>query len=152
MSSSVSRISVVLEGVDDSDPEALESCTLALRELLLEELDVLDAVLERAGRAPEGAKPGDVIALGALAVTAAPFAVRSVVQLLQTWIQNRPVRKITLAVDGETLEVDALSTADQRRLIEAFIARHTPSQSAVDTEARTGPDEPTPGRGTAGQD
>ncbi|MFE3599715.1 hypothetical protein [Streptomyces sp. NPDC059142] len=142
----------MLKGSTDSDPAELESCALALRERLLE-LDVEDVVLGRAGESvPEGAKPGEVIALGALAVTAAPFAVRSVVQLLQTWIENRPVRTVSIALGEDSLEVEAISSADQQRLIEEFIARHTSSQIAVEPAPRTGPAGPVPDSGIAGQD
>ncbi|MFJ8861848.1 hypothetical protein ACIRD8_25870 [Streptomyces sp. NPDC102451] len=150
MSSSASRIRVVLEGGPDSDPEELESCTLALRERLLEQ-EIESVVLERAEEAPEGAKPGGTIALGALVVTAAPFVVRSLVHLLQAWIENRPVRRISIAVGEDSLEVEALSSADQRRLIEEFISRHTPPRTAVEPAPRPGPDTPVPESGTAGQ-
>lgn len=146
----MTRINVVLEGGEGSDPEELDSYTLALREHLLE-LDVEDVVLDRSGAAPEGAKPGEAIALGALAVTAAPFALRSVVLLLQAWIENRPVRRVSILVGEDSLEVEALSSADQRRLVEAFIARHTSPHPAAEPVSHTGLEGPVPDSGTVGQ-
>ncbi|MEU6537134.1 hypothetical protein [Streptomyces sp. NPDC047000] len=120
------RLHLVLERGEDSDQEELDRLTGRLRDRLLE-LDVQRVELSRSGRAPDGAKPAGTIALGALVVTTAPFALRSVVRLLQTWLENRPVRAVTLTVDGDSIEVQAVSRADQHRLIEAFIAQHGPT-------------------------
>lgn len=116
-------IRVTLEGSADSDQEELDACTLELRDRLLE-LDVEDVTLERSAAAPEGAKPGEVIAVGALAVTAVPLVLRSAVRLLETWITHRPVRTARVTIGEESLEVEAVSAADQRRVIDAFLARH----------------------------
>ncbi|MDX2935570.1 hypothetical protein [Streptomyces ipomoeae] len=116
-------IRVTLEGSADSDQEELDACTLELRERLLE-LDVEEVTLERSEAAPEGAKPGEVIAVGALAVTAIPFVLRSAVRLLETWIANRPVRTARVTIGEESLELEAVSATDQRRVIDAFLARH----------------------------
>lgn|GEM_PF-622984 len=116
-------IRVMLEGSADSDQEELDACTFELRERLLE-LDVEAVTLERSATAPEGAKPGEVIAVGALAVTAAPFVLRSAVRLVETWIAHRPVRTARVTIGEESLELEAVSVADQRRVIDAFLARH----------------------------
>jgi hypothetical protein len=68
----------------------------------------------------------DAIAVGALVVTMAPFALRSVPDLVRTWIENRPVRTVALTLGEDSLEVEAVSAADQQRLIEAFLAAHGP--------------------------
>ncbi|MGW4873741.1 hypothetical protein [Streptomyces chartreusis] len=116
-------IRVMLEGSADSDQEELDACTLELRERLLE-LDVEEVTAERSGAAPEGTKPGEVIAVGALVVTAIPFVLRSAVRLLEAWIANRPVRTARVTIGEESLELQALPAADQRRVIDAFLARH----------------------------
>ncbi|MEV5331087.1 hypothetical protein [Streptomyces werraensis] len=116
---------LVLQGGSDSDQEELDALTLQLRERLLE-LDVDDVTLERSGDVPVGAKPVDAIAVGALAVTLAPIALRSVLDLVRTWIENRPVRTIALTLGEDSLELEAASSADQQRLIEAFLAAHPP--------------------------
>ncbi|MFC5955266.1 hypothetical protein ACFP51_12440 [Streptomyces pratens] len=112
---------LVLTGGPDSDQEELDELTRHLRERLLE-LDVDRVEPVRSGPVPAGAKPVDAIAVGALAVTLAPIALRSVLGLVQTWIENRPVRTVSIALGEDSLELEAVSAADQRRLIEAFLA------------------------------
>ncbi|MEV0174548.1 hypothetical protein AB0I00_25935 [Streptomyces sp. NPDC050803] len=120
-------MSIVLEGAPDSDEEELDTLTSQLRRQLLE-LDVDRVELTRSDAAPpQGAKPGEAIALGALAVTMAPFMLRGVLRLLETWIANRPVRTVTVELGGDRLELQAVATADQRRLIDAFLAAHEPT-------------------------
>ncbi|MFI8091296.1 hypothetical protein ACIF9R_23745 [Streptomyces sp. NPDC086080] len=114
---------LVLTGGQDSDQEELDWLTRQLRERLLE-LDVESVELDRSGIVPDGAKPVDAIAVGALAVTAAPFLLRSVLDLVRTWIETRPVRTVALTLGEDSLELEAVSSADQQRLIEAFLAAH----------------------------
>lgn len=118
------RMQLVLTGVPDSDREELDELTRHLRERLLE-LDVDRVEPVRADHVPAGAKPADAIAVGALAVTLAPLALRSVLGLVQTWIENRPVRTVSITLGDDSLELEAVSAADQQRLIEAFLAART---------------------------
>ncbi|MEU9350895.1 hypothetical protein AB0D65_07695 [Streptomyces griseoloalbus] len=129
---------LVLTGRQDGDQEELDELTLQLRERLLE-LDVDDVELNRSGDIPDGAKPVDAIAVGALAVTMAPIALRSVLDLVRTWIENRPVRTVALTLGEDSLELEAVSATDQQRLIEAFLAAHGPDAQ--------GPPAPEPGGG-----
>ncbi|WP_431995649.1 hypothetical protein [Streptomyces griseoflavus] len=114
---------LVLAGGRDSDQEELDALALQLRERLLE-LDVDRVELNRSGDIPAGAKPADAIAVGALVVTAAPFVLRSAVDLVRTWIESRPVRTVSITLGEDSLEMEAVSSADQQRLIEAFLAAH----------------------------
>ncbi len=117
------RMHLVLAGGRDSDQEELDALALQLRERLLE-LDVDRVELNRSGDIPAGAKPADAIAVGALVVTAAPFVLRSAVDLVRTWIESRPVRTVSITLGEDSLEMEAVSSADQQRLIEAFLAAH----------------------------
>ncbi|MFC5668679.1 hypothetical protein [Streptomyces incanus] len=121
MSRGSERMQLVLTGGPDSDQEELDELTRHLRERLLE-LDVERVEQARSGHVPAGAKPADAIAVGALAVTLAPIALRSVLGLVRTWIENRPVRTVSIALGGDSLELEAVSAADQQRLVEAFLA------------------------------
>ncbi|WP_405549527.1 hypothetical protein [Streptomyces microflavus] len=115
-----------IEAASDSDLEELEALTLQLRERLLE-LDVESVNLAREDAAPAGTKVGESIALGALVVSVAWPVLRQVVDLLKTWIENRPVRTISVTVGENTLEVQAVPKADQQRIISAFIDAHQPA-------------------------
>ncbi|MFE6937519.1 hypothetical protein [Streptomyces chartreusis] len=116
-------VSVLVEGVQDGDQEELDELARQLRERLLE-LDVDGVELTREGTAQAGAKSGDVVSLGALTITMAPFVLRSVVRLVEQWIEHRPVRTVSLTIGDDSLELHVVSSADQRRLIDAFVAGH----------------------------
>ncbi|MFE6825026.1 hypothetical protein [Streptomyces sp. NPDC057690] len=133
-------MTVVLGGSADSDLEEIETHTLELRERLLE-LDVEQVALRRSDTVPQGAKPGEVIALGALVVTVAPIALRSVVGLLEKWIEHRPVRTVVITLGEDSLELESVSSADQRRLIDVFVARHAPE---AEPPASPAPVDPPP--------
>lgn len=133
------RMRVVPTGQVDGDQEELDELTLQLRERLLE-LDVDDVEPVRSGDVPDGAEPVDAIAAGALAVTLAPVALRSVLDLVRTWIENRPVRTVALPLGEDSLEQEAVSAADQQQLIDAFLAAYPPG---VDDTPQP---DPAPGR------
>ncbi len=71
---------------------------------------------------PAGAKSGELIAAGAVAVTAAPVVLRQVLKFAEIWLQNRPVRGIKVELDGRTIELSDSSEVERERLIDAFLA------------------------------
>src|SRR5918999_2351936 len=115
------RVEIASQGeVDDA---RLEELTASLRRQL-SDLDV-EAVERVEGDAgPEGAKVGDVLAIGALVVKVARSAasVAGVVRALQDWAA-RGGRTVKLDVGGDTIEVTGASRAQQDRLIAAWIER-----------------------------
>lgn len=125
MNTGVSRLTLDLAGASDTDAEELQSLGEQLRRALLE-LDVENVQLaRRSAAAPEGAKPGEALAVGALVVTTVPLLVRQVLQLVDTWLRNRPLRGIKVELDGESIELGHASVEDQRRLIDAFVEAKT---------------------------
>ncbi|QOV34958.1 hypothetical protein IM697_33475 [Streptomyces ferrugineus] len=118
-------MTVTLEGAPDSDPAELDELTFQLRGELLElDVDRVDPV--RIDDTPVGSKPGDAVALGVLAVTLSPIALRGVVRLLETWMTNRPVRKVRVVFGDDSIDLEDASAEDQRRLVDAFIVAHQP--------------------------
>ncbi|MFF4355943.1 hypothetical protein [Streptomyces sp. NPDC001604] len=112
---------LVLSGGDELDGEELDALTRQLRKRLLE-LDVDDVKVERSDAAPPpGAKPGELISVGALAVSLAPAVFRPALRVVETWLQNRPARTVKVEVDGRTLELGQASPEEQRLLVEAFL-------------------------------
>ncbi|BFO16400.1 hypothetical protein SHKM778_27880 [Streptomyces sp. KM77-8] len=77
--------------------------------------------------------------MGALAVTLAPIVLRSVLDLVRTWLENRPVRTVTVTLGDDSLELEGASSADQRRIVDAFLTAH-----GSDTEP---PEPPQPAAG-----
>jgi hypothetical protein len=111
-----------LIGLSDTDDDELLSLASQLRRSLLE-LDVTDVQLARStSDVPAGAKSGELIAAGAVAVTASPFVLRQVLKLAEIWLQNRPVRGIKVELDGCTIELSDASEVERERLIDAFLA------------------------------
>ncbi|WP_405728924.1 hypothetical protein OG607_27475 [Streptomyces sp. NBC_01537] len=125
------QVLVELEGASDSDQEELDALALELRERLLE-LDVDRVDLARQDTAPEGTKVGGAVTVGALVVTVGVPVLRKVFDLLKTWIEHRPVRTVNVTIGDDTLEMQAVSSANQRRLIEAFIAVHDSVPASID--------------------
>lgn len=116
-----SGMCLVVSGETDVDQEELDELTTQLRQRLLE-LAVDDVRVGRSDEAvPKGAKPGEILAVGALAVTLAPAVLRPALRLVETWMQNRPVRTVRVEIDGRTLELGHATAEQQQRLVEAFI-------------------------------
>ncbi|MFE0326875.1 hypothetical protein ACFW08_08745 [Streptomyces sp. NPDC058960] len=140
-----STVHLVVSGEVDVDQEELDELTTQLRRRLLE-LDVDDVRLGRSGEVvPEGAKPGEVIAAGALAVSLAPAVLRPVLRLVETWMQNRPVRTVKVDIDGRTIELGHASAEQQERLVDAFL-----EDVRTRTPAEGGPPVPDAAAGVAG--
>ncbi|MFC8092340.1 hypothetical protein [Streptomyces sp. NPDC057301] len=112
---------LVVAGEADVDAAELEALTSQLRQRLLE-LDVDTVRLERSDEAvPEGAKPGELLAVGALAVSLVPAVLRPALRLIETWMQNRPVRTVKVEIDGRVLELGHASKEQQQLLVDAVL-------------------------------
>ncbi|MEU9345899.1 hypothetical protein AB0D74_32310 [Streptomyces sp. NPDC048278] len=122
-------MTVTLEGARDSDQVEIDELTLQLRAGLLE-LDVHRVEPVQVGETPAGSKSGGAVALGVLAVTLSPVALRGVFRLLETWVTNRPIRKVRVVFGDDSIELEHASAEDQRRLVDAFIAVHGPASPA----------------------
>jgi hypothetical protein len=109
----------------DAEAAEIEEAASQLRDELLE-LDV-DAVRVPAGEpAPPGSRGIDPGALGTLVVAAGRVAIGPIVQAVQSWVTRRATRSVKLTIENDSLELTNVSSEDQRRLIESFLARHTP--------------------------
>ncbi|MFF3559523.1 hypothetical protein ACFYXS_05725 [Streptomyces sp. NPDC002574] len=105
---------------DDVDTEELAELALNLRGRLLE-LDVADVRWLRDGVVPLGAKPLDAVEAGVLLVSAAPAVWRGVLELVQVWLNGRPVRGVKVDLQGRSIELTAASKEEQRLLVEQFL-------------------------------
>jgi len=61
-------------------------------------------------------------------VAAGHGAIGLIVQAIQSWVGRRSSRSVKLAIENDSLELTNVSSEDQRRLIESFLARHAPDQ------------------------
>jgi hypothetical protein len=110
----------------DAEAAEIEEAASQLRHELLE-LDV-EAIGVPAGEpAPPGSRGIDAGVLGTLLVAAGRGAIGPIVQAVQSWVARRATRSVKLTIENDSLELTNVSPEDQRRLIESFLARHTPS-------------------------
>jgi hypothetical protein len=106
----------------DSDDEERWQLATKLRSVLLDlDVDAIDPVPREP--APDETKGAEVAEAGSMIVTLAPTMLSTVVQVIRGWLGHRGTRSVKLTLDGDTLEVTGVSSADQQRLIEAWLRR-----------------------------
>jgi hypothetical protein len=115
----------VLSCGTDHDAEELAELAQGLRSELLQ-LDVDAVALARDGGAPDGAKGIELFAFGGLVVHLglSSTVLSAVVETTVAWLGRRRTRSVKLTLDDDTLEVTGISSAEQSRLIEQWVARH----------------------------
>jgi hypothetical protein len=108
----------------DGDADELAQATLQLRRELLD-LDVDAVEVPGAGEPPPGSRAVDVTALGALLVGLAdPQLLAAVVAAVRSWLGGSSRRSIKLELGGDALELTGVSSKEQRRLTDEWLARH----------------------------
>ena len=122
----MTQLGLRLDAGDDASDEEVDRLTGRLRDELLE-LDVDEVRRAAAGEAPEGARGIDPEALGHLLVTlaTAPATLRAVVGTVRAWLARSAARSVKIELDGDVIEVTGVSNADQQRLIDVWIERHS---------------------------
>jgi hypothetical protein len=109
----------------DSDAEEVAQATLQLRrELLGLDVDAVEA--PGAGEPPPGSRAVDGAALGALVVNIADSQLlAAVVATIRSWLVGSSWRSIKLQLGDDVLELTGVSSKEQRRLADEWLARHT---------------------------
>lgn len=118
---------------DGADEARLDTVTRYLRDELVQ-LDVDGVSAVREGEAPEGARGLDVVALGGLVVSLGTSqTLRSVVTAVRGWLRRSPQvpRTVRVEMAGDVLELTGATSADQERLVELFLSRHTTPAGAT---------------------
>jgi hypothetical protein len=124
MSEGTLQLRVGLELDPGAEPAEVEERTLQLRSELLE-LDVDDVQQPSLGPAPEGAKGVDAALIGTLVVTAGREAVSAVVRAVAGWLSRGGGRSVKLQLGDDILELSDASKEEQRRVVDAFLDRHS---------------------------
>lgn len=120
-----SELTVEVETPADTDAEELAQLTNRLRaELLGLDVDAVNSV--SSGEAPDSSKGIDMLAAGGLMVQ---FVLRqdvlqSIIDGARSWLGRQHARSIKLTLDGDSLELTRVSTAEQNRLVELWMMRH----------------------------
>jgi len=119
---------------EGADAERLAALTGYLRSELLR-LDVEDVTALPAGEPPPGARGFNAATVGALLIALGQSAegLRSVVSVIRGWLRRGEGkgRTVRLELAGDALELSQASGADQERLIELFVRRHTTGEAAL---------------------
>jgi hypothetical protein len=120
---------------EGADAERLAVLTGYLRAELLQLVDVEEVSALPGGEPPPGARVFGVASVGALLIALGQSVegLRLVVSVIRDWLR-RPEgtgRAVRLELDGDALELSQASAADQERLIELFIRRHTTPETAL---------------------
>jgi len=118
---------VVLAPDPELDAEAAERAARQLR-LEITELDVESVRAVAAGPAPEGAKGGDAVAIGAVvvALSASGGVFTALVETVREWLGRSAARhRVSLTIDGDTIDLERATAQERRELVEAYIRRHS---------------------------
>lgn len=113
----------ITAGLDSDEAELAGAALLLRRELLDLNLDVVAA--PAASPAPPGSRGVDLATVGALVVNLAESPLlAAVVAAVRSWLAGSSRRSIKLELGGDVLELTAVSSAEQRRLTDEWLARH----------------------------
>jgi hypothetical protein len=125
MTSGQGELSVELQAVPDTDMEELAQLTDRLRAELLD-LDVYSVQQPVRGEAPEDAKGASLLAVGELVVrlVASAEVLTGIIGGVRSWLERNRVRSVKITLDGDTLELPHVSSAEQERLINLWVTRH----------------------------
>jgi hypothetical protein len=114
-----------------TDPESdREEQELAIRRLR-RELSEFDSGVVRpvaAPATPPGSGAIDPVAIGAivLALSASGGVFVAIVETVKDWLGRQAARhRITLTIDGDSIELTRATAEERQALVEAFVRRHT---------------------------
>jgi hypothetical protein len=122
------EVLVALEPDPGTDPEDVERLGRQLRNEL-RALDVDDVTVVDGGPPPDGAKSGTAALLTEWMVTlsAGGGVFVTVIGTLKDWLSRRgAAHKLTVTIDGDTLELSHATQLERAELIETFVRRHQP--------------------------
>ncbi|MFF3324544.1 hypothetical protein [Streptomyces sp. NPDC002889] len=111
------------------DQEVAERLARQLRSEIIE-LDVESVCPASHAPVPDGAKGTDAVTLGAIvvALSASGGVFTALVETVRDWLGRSSARhRVSLTIDGDTIELERASVAERRDLIDAYIRRHTDS-------------------------
>ncbi|WP_462202649.1 effector-associated constant component EACC1 [Frankia sp. CcWB3] len=118
---------VVVAPDPELDVEAGDRLTRRLR-AEIGELDVESVGLAAGGSVPEGAEVADPVTVGAIVVALGTSGgvLPALVDTVRDWLaRQRRAHRVSMTIDGDSIEVEQASTEQQRALVDAFVRRHS---------------------------
>jgi hypothetical protein len=124
MEDQLTTVGIQVAAGPEADAEEIAGATAQLRLELLD-LDVESVEPVRGSAAPPGAKAGELVTLGTLAVTVAQSRlIVSIVTVVRAWLTGSRQRSIKLELGGDVLELTGVSSTEQQRLTDEWLRRH----------------------------
>jgi hypothetical protein len=122
------ELTVVLEPDPDTDPEDRERLGRQLRDEL-RALDVDEVLPVEGGHAPPGSKGAATLLTEWLVTLSGGGGVFvSVIGTIKAWLGGRAgANKVSITIDGDTLELSSATPAERAELVETFVRRHQPA-------------------------
>jgi membrane-associated two-gene conflict system component 1 (EACC1) len=121
------RLFLTLTPDAEVDDEAGERLARGLRaDIIGLDVDSIEPVA--GGRAPDGAKSADPVTIGAMvvAMSASGGVFTTVIGTLREWLDRHSGRhRISVTIDGDTIELDRASAVQQQELVDAYVRRHS---------------------------
>ncbi|MET8082095.1 hypothetical protein [Streptomyces sp. NPDC005303] len=125
----VMEVLLVIAPDPELDGEAVERPVRQLRAEITG-LDVESVRPGPAGMVPDGAKGTDPLTLGAIvvALSASGGVFTALVDTVRDWLARSSARhRVSVTIDGDTIELERASDSERQDLIAAYIRRHTGS-------------------------
>lgn len=121
------ELRVVLEPDPETDPDDVERLGRQLRDEL-RDLDVEDVAPVDGAPPPAGAKSGALTSLTEWLVTLAGGGVLApVIGTIKAWLtRGAGDHKVTVTIDGDTLELGRATDTERAAIVDAFVRRHQP--------------------------
>jgi hypothetical protein len=121
------ELQVVLEPDPDTDPEDRERLGRQLRNEL-RALDVDEVSPVEGGPAPPGSKgAAGLLTEWLVTLSGSGGVFVTVIGTIKAWLGGRAgAHKITVTIDGDTLELSSATAAERAELVETFVRRHQP--------------------------
>ncbi len=141
------RVLLILTPDPELDAEAGDRLTRQLRAELAE-LDIESVALAAEEPVPEGAKGTDPVTVGAIivALSASGGVFTALIETVRDWLGRHGRRhRISVTIDGDTLELERATSGQQRELVDAYLRRQQvilASGRGVVTLAREGAGAP----------
>ena len=124
-------LSVALVILPD-DEAGLEESDRLIRQLRAElaELDADSISLTGAGMVPAGTKASDPVTVGAIvvAMSASGGVFAALIDIVRDWLGRQSgSHRVSVTIDGDTIELERASADEQQTLVEAYLRRHSAS-------------------------
>lgn len=125
----VREVLLALAPDEESDAEDVERLMRRLRTELRElDVDVLRPVpVGELPELPPGAKGSDPVTVGAIvvALSASGGVFTVLIDTLRDWLGRQSARhRISVTIDGDTIELEHATAEERRELIDGFVRRH----------------------------